>query len=68
MSTLGRLLGATGWRLTVARARPVVRSPRPCELRAAGTGLVKVIALAEALPVRHRETLAFPRLSSHGPR
>ena len=62
VATLSRLLAASGARLTVAPARRPVREPSSRELRRAARGLKDVLALAEALPVRHAPTLAYPRL------
>lgn len=62
VTTLSRLLLAAGSRLTVqAASRPVHRLSAPRAARA-GRTLVDVIALAEALPVRHDPVLRFPRL------
>src|SRR5215213_1413288 len=54
VATLSRLLAATGARLTVAPATQPVREPSPRELKRAARALADVLALAEALPVRHR--------------
>jgi transcriptional regulator with XRE-family HTH domain len=64
LSTLSRLLAATGTRITVERAPPPVRVPTPSELARAGRQLVEVLGLAEALPTRHRPGRRFPRLAS----
>jgi len=64
LTTLSRLLAATGTRLTVEPAPPAVRRPTQAELSRAGRRLAEVIGLAEALPTRHRSTLRFPRLST----
>jgi transcriptional regulator with XRE-family HTH domain len=64
VATLARLLAATGSRLTVETAsRPFLR-PTPSQSARAGRTLLEVIALAEALPVRHSSTLRFPRLNA----
>ncbi len=62
VATLNRLLCATGFRLAVEPAPAPVREPSAAELSRAGRRLVEVLALAEALPVRHRATLGFPSL------
>ena len=62
VATLARLLAAAGWRLTVDRARRPVTRPSAAQLARAGAILSDVLGLAEALPVRHREELRFPRL------
>ena len=68
VTTLDRLLAATGSRLTVVgRDRPV-REPTQDELARADRSLQDVLVLAEALPVRHRPTLDFPRLVPRKPR
>lgn len=61
--TLTRLLAAAGARLTFVPAA-LPRPPRISEARLvrAGELLVAVLALAEALPVRHEQVLRFPRL------
>lgn len=63
MATLDRLLGVAGRRLTVSVARPPVRMPSSADIARSGRGLADVLALAEALPVRHTATLAFPPLT-----
>lgn len=63
VATLSRLLAATGARLTVARARQPVRELSPRELKRTARVLADVLALAEALPVRHHPTLRYPRLA-----
>jgi len=62
LATLDRLLAASGWRLTVEPApqRAVVRTD--AELERAGRVLADVLALAEALPVRHSPVLRYPPL------
>lgn len=62
VSTMTRLLAATGTRLTVEAAeRPVVQVSES-ELARAARSLVQVLDLAEALPTRHQRSLRFPRL------
>ncbi len=61
VATLHRLLAATGMRLAVEKSLPP-REPSSAELSRAGARLVEVLALAEALPVRHEPTLRFPVL------
>ncbi len=66
VATLDRLLGATGCRLTVAPARRSgrerTREPDAARLNRAGKTFVDVLALAQALPVRHQPTLGYPRI------
>jgi transcriptional regulator with XRE-family HTH domain len=62
LATFSRLLAACGHRLSVVRSpRPVV-NPSRAQLASAGRTLEDVMALAEALPVRHQPNLRFPRL------
>ena len=64
LPTLERLLRATGHRITVARqSRRVAAEPTPQQLSQVGRRLIDVIALAEALPVRHEPALRYPRLT-----
>ena len=64
VETLDRLLAATGARLAVVpRGSRRVRKPSKRELARAGRTLRDVIELAEALPVKHRRALEYPRLS-----
>lgn len=63
VATLSRLLAATGTRLTVAPATQAVREPSSRELKRAARSLRDVLALAEALPVKHRAALRYPRLA-----
>ena len=58
---LQRLLGATGSRLTVGElpGEPAITKARQA---ATARTLGEVLALAEALPVRHDADLAYPRL------
>ena len=67
VETLDRLLRAAGYQLAVEPASPVAREPSAAELTRAGTRLAEVMALAEALPVRHSLTLAFPALRAQRP-
>jgi transcriptional regulator with XRE-family HTH domain len=64
VDTLSRLLAATGSRLTVEVARQEAVHPSPAQHRRAARALLDVLALAEALPVRHRPELVYPRLTS----
>ena len=64
VATLSRLLAAAGARLTVTAAAQAVREPSPAQLRRTARSLVDVLTLAEALPVRHRAALGYPRLQS----
>lgn len=64
VATLSRLLAASGSRLTVARARQPVVEPSARQLKRTARALADVLALAEALPVRHRRELRYPRLSA----
>jgi transcriptional regulator with XRE-family HTH domain len=64
VTTLERLLAATGSRLTV-EARPApAHEPSPAELARRGRTLIAVLELAEALPSRHEPQLRFPRLTA----
>jgi transcriptional regulator with XRE-family HTH domain len=62
LSTLTRLLAATGHRLEVKPSRGAVREPSRVDLTRRGEHLAEVIGLAESLPARHRRSLAYPRL------
>ena len=62
VATLSRLLAAAGARLTVTTAAQAVREPSAAQLKRTARSLADVLALAEALPVRHRATLRYPRL------
>lgn len=68
IATLDRLLAATGARLAVVPAPRRAVVPSAAQLARAGRGLEEVLALAEALPVRHRAELRFPRLGRVGAR
>ena len=63
VATLSRLLAATGSRLTVARTAQPVVEPSTRQLKRTARALADVLALAEALPVRHRRELEYPRLA-----
>ena len=63
VATLSRLLAATGSRLSVTRARGPIVEPSARELKRTARALADVLALAEALPVRHRRVLRYPRLA-----
>jgi transcriptional regulator with XRE-family HTH domain len=60
VATLSRLLSAMGLRLAVAP--DVAGLPRQPDPARAARRLVEVLELAEALPTRHAQELAFPRL------
>ena len=62
LRTLQRLLAVTGSRLEVVSEPAAPREPTREQLERAGRTLAQVLDLAEALPVRHRPTLDFPRL------
>ena len=63
LETLDRILGAIGARLAVVRGRRRVRRPSRRELARAGRTLRDVLELAEALPVKHKRALDYPRLA-----
>jgi transcriptional regulator with XRE-family HTH domain len=62
VETFSRLLAATGSRLSVEPATPVLVEPSAAQLARSGKALVEVLELAAALPTRHEPTLRFPRL------
>jgi transcriptional regulator with XRE-family HTH domain len=64
VATLSRLLAATGSRLTVARAGQRVVEPSPRQLKRTARTLADVLALAEALPVRHSMALRYPPIAA----
>ena len=64
MSTLQRLVGATGERLRADSAPVTSDVPPPCDAEEAGRRLVDVLLLADAYPPRPIGPLTFPRLSS----
>jgi transcriptional regulator with XRE-family HTH domain len=59
LDTLERLLSAAGARLAIRRP---TAPPTEAQLARRGRTLEDVIALAEALPVRHERDLRYPRL------
>ena len=61
LGTLQRLLGAAGSRLAVQEL-PGTAAIEPERQRATSRTLVEVLALAEALPVKHDRVLSYPRL------
>jgi transcriptional regulator with XRE-family HTH domain len=61
LATLDRLLTATGRRLSVRGPR--ARRPSRGEMKVRGNRLAEVLALAEALPARHRARLSYPQLA-----
>jgi len=61
ISTLTRLLAATGHSLEITEGAPVSQ-PSTRELRRRGGILAEVTALAEALPSRRRRRLDYPPL------
>ena len=61
VATLGRLLAATGRRLSAERGLP--REPSPQEHARTARILVDVLTLAEALPSRRRGDLRYTRLA-----
>lgn len=62
LTTLDRLLAASGWRLTVEPSPQRVVPRTDAQLEKAGQVLTEVLGLAEALPVRHAPTLRYPPL------
>lgn len=64
LATLERLLAATGWRLAVEPSPRRLVPRTDAELERAGQVLADVLALAEALPVRHSPALRHPPLRS----
>lgn len=60
LTTLRRLLAATGSRLVVEPGHQPVREPSNAQLAAAARALSDVLGLAEALPKRHDRDLRFP--------
>ena len=68
VATFSRLLAATGARLEVDEGgHRIVREPSQAQLARAGRTLMRVLELAEALPVRHERELRFPRLPAVNP-
>jgi transcriptional regulator with XRE-family HTH domain len=68
LATFSRLLAATGARLSIELAQRPVIEPSSAQLARAGRTLAQVLALAEALPVRHSPALRFPRLDTQASR
>lgn len=64
--TLARLLAAAGSRLAVERRAPPLREPSQADLARVERQLLDVIALAEALPVKHDAELRYPPLATLG--
>jgi transcriptional regulator with XRE-family HTH domain len=62
ISTLERLLAATGHRLQVQESGATSQPPRR-ELERRGRILAQVLSLAEALPGKRRAELRYPNLS-----
>jgi len=63
IDTLGRLLAASGARLSVERVSATAATePSAAQHEHTARRLLDVLALAAALPVRHEPHLAFPRL------
>lgn len=63
LSTLSRLLAATGAELSI-RPNAGVREPTPAQFAQASRTLLRVLSLAEQLPSRPGRALRFPRLTS----
>jgi uncharacterized protein len=61
LSTLARLLAATGHSIEVAQ-NPPTEQPSSVELRRRGKILAEVLSLAEALPSRRHRRLQYPPL------
>jgi transcriptional regulator with XRE-family HTH domain len=66
VSTLERLLTATGARLHVLTGQRPVVTPTDAELARVARSLSDVLDLAAALPTRHQPELRFPRLPAGG--
>jgi len=64
VATFNRLLSALGARLTVEPLAAPLHEPSRVELARAGETLAEVIALADALPVKHSRRLRYPRLGT----
>ena len=62
ISTLERLLAATGHRLEVQESAATTQPPRR-EIDRRGRVLAQVLTLAEALPAKRRAELRYPNLS-----
>lgn len=63
LATLDRVLAAAGARLAVETAPTAVVQPSEADLARTARRLADVLALAEAMPVRHSAALAYPRLA-----
>lgn len=64
VATLERLLAATGTRLLAEGGHEPLSLPSAPEQERIARQLTDVLALAAALPTRHRRTLAYPRLTA----
>lgn len=62
LATLARLLAAAGSRLAVEPIPGFTSWPSAAQHDRTARGLADVLALAEALPVRHQPRLSYPRL------
>lgn len=67
VSTLSRLLDATGSRLSVESDHPRLLVPTRAQAQRTASTLLDVLALAAALPTRHEPELRFPRLGAPRP-
>jgi len=67
VSTLDRLLAATGSRLTVDTGHAPIRRPSEAQLQRAARELSDVLALAAALPTHHQAGLGYPPLRAKRP-
>jgi len=63
VETFSRLLAAAGSGLAVEPRDWLLIEPSPEQHSRAARSLLDVLALAEALPTRHRPELRFPRLA-----
>lgn len=64
LTTLSRLVAATGERLRVTSAPPRSDLPPPASLEEHGARLLEVLSLVDAVPTRRRGPLNFPRIDS----
>ena len=64
VSTLRRLVAATGNELELRLASPSSSVPPPASLEEHAERLVDVLELTDAIPPREREPLAMPRIHS----
>jgi transcriptional regulator with XRE-family HTH domain len=64
VDTFSRLLAAAGAGLAVKPRSWLLVEPTPAQHARVARSLMDVLALAEALPTRHRAGLRFPRLAS----